>query len=167
MAGGSAVPGAPPSAPGDGHRTGKEVVKKMLVTVWKAVIQVCIWIGWLCMSCLGILWIGFNMWLCSVVTDKIYDLGVAKDKAFLIGITFAMIHYAFTPILIFFILFQICQFFENLETKNRCIIWWCQDHLQEDEPAEKMTRGGPPAYAECVEGGEGLPDYNTAVAGIV
>merc|ERR1711936_1185861 len=158
----------------------KKYLWEKLVKLGKAVYQMIIWLLYLLGSYLGILWIVFNMWICSLVSTEFEKLGAGRDGSFIIGMTVGLLDYFFA-------------FFENLETKNRCIIWCFQTppnqngDEERDSPARRALQereaDKPPSYKDCVkksysvklpaylktvkEEEEGPPDYTTAVGGIV
>ena len=174
----------------------KKFLWTQLVKLGKAIYQLFVWLLYLLGSCLGILWIVFNMWLCSLVATEFEKLGCGRDGSFIIGMTAGLLDYFFAPLMIGVIGYYICTFFENLETKNACIIWCFQtpaypdseDGQDRDSPARRALQereaDKPPAYKDCVkksytvklptylkslkeEDEEGPPDYTTAVGRIV
>ena len=171
----------------------KKYLWEKLVKLGKAVYQMIIWLLYLLGSCLGILWIVFNMWICSLVSTEFEKLGAGRDGSFIIGMTVGLLDYFFAPLLLGLVFYYICTFFENLETKNACIIWCFQTppnqngDEERDSPARRALQereaDKPPSYKDCVkksysvklpaylktlkEEEEGPPDYTTAVGGIV
>ena len=173
----------------------KKFLWDKLVKLGKAIYQLFVWLLYLLGSCLGILWIVFNMWICSLVSTEFEKLGCGRDGSFIIGMTVGLLDYFFAPLLLGLIFYYICTFFENLETKNACIIWFFQtpaypaseEGEDRDSPARRALQereaDKPPAYKDCVkksytvklpsylkslkEEEEGPPDYTTAVGRIV
>ena len=173
----------------------KKFLWDKLVKLGKAIYQLFVWLLYLLGSCLGILWIVFNMWICSLVATEFEKLGCGRDGSFIIGMTVGLLDYFLAPLLLGLVFYYICTFFENLETKNACIIWFFQtpaypapdEDQDRDSPARRALQekeaDRPPAYKDCVkksytvklpsylkslkEEEEGPPDYTTAVGGIV
>ena len=173
----------------------KKFLWDKLVKLGKAIYQLVVWLLYLLGSCLGILWIVFNMWICSLVATEFEKLGCGRDGSFIIGMTVGLLDYFLAPLLLGLVFYYICTFFENLETKNACIIWCFQtpaypapeEGEDRDSPARRALQekeaDRPPAYKDCVkksytvklpsylkslkEEEEGPPDYTTAVGGIV
>merc|ERR1712105_98088 len=141
----------------------KKFMWDKLVKLGKAIYQLFVWFLYLLGSCLGILWIVFNMWICSLVSTEFEKLGCGRDGSFIIGMTVGLLDYFFAPLLIGVIFYYICTFFENLETKNACIIWFFQtpaypareDGEDRESPARRALQereaDKPPSYKECVK----------------
>merc|ERR1712141_747263 len=110
----------------------KKYLWEKLVKLGKAVYQMIIWLLYLLGSCLGILWIVFNMWICSLVSTEFEKLGAGRDGSFIIGMTVGLLDYFFAPLLLGLVFYYICTFFENLETKNGTALL--------DEPCKKERR---------------------------
>merc|ERR1712223_2200685 len=72
----------------------KKYLWEKLVKLGKAVYQMIIWLLYLLGSCLGILWIVFNMWICSLVSTEFEKLGAGRDGSFIIGMTVRLLDYS-------------------------------------------------------------------------